>query len=296
MKTKGKSINLYLLDGTVNGCVKCSLMNWTGVAYKIPRTELDRCKDRSDLKQSGVYFLFGTSDDSGNDVVYIGQAGSRKNGEGILYRLQEHKRNQAKGYWTEAVVFTTSNNALGPTEISFLENRFYNLAKEAKRYEVKNENDPTLGNITEEKESELEEFIDNAEVIMGALGHKVFIPFDENPSQNNGQKEETSELGVFKLKSKNALGIGRRTSEGFVLVEGSLINPSVVNSCPKTTLKSRAKYAGLIDKNNKLTKTILLSSPSAAASFVTGTSINGMITWKNEAGLSLKELELLATG
>ena len=83
MKSRGKSINLFLMDGEATGRIKCTLANWTGVAYKIPRTELEKCKDREDLKQSGVYFLFGISDDSGKDMVYIGQAGSRKNGEGI---------------------------------------------------------------------------------------------------------------------------------------------------------------------------------------------------------------------
>lgn len=60
MAIRGKSINLYLMDGMANGRIKCTLANWTGVAYKIPRTELDKCKEREDLKQSGVYFLFGT--------------------------------------------------------------------------------------------------------------------------------------------------------------------------------------------------------------------------------------------
>ena len=87
MKSRGKSINLFLMDGEATGRIKCTLANWTGVAYKIPRTELEKCKDREDLKQSGVYFLFGISDDSGKEIVYIGQAGSRKNGEGILNRL-----------------------------------------------------------------------------------------------------------------------------------------------------------------------------------------------------------------
>ena len=161
MATRGKSINLFLMDGDASGRIKCTLANWTGVAYKIPRTELDKCKERNDLKQSGVYFLFGTSDETGNGVVYIGQAGARKNGEGILNRLMEHKRNPEKDYWTEAIFFTTSNNSLGPTEISYLENRFCNLAIAANRYDVKNGNDPTQGNITEEKESEMEEFIDS---------------------------------------------------------------------------------------------------------------------------------------
>lgn len=146
MVKRGKSINLFLMDGTAGGRIKCTLANWTGVAYKIPRTEIDMCKERADLKQSGVYFLFGESDQTGDNMVYIGQAGVRKNGEGILYRLQEHKRNPDKDYWTEAVVFTTSNNSFGPTEISYLENRFCKLSIEAKRYDVK-KGDSEYGNF-----------------------------------------------------------------------------------------------------------------------------------------------------
>lgn len=54
--------------------------------------------------------------------------------------------------WTEAIIFTTSSNSFGPTEISYLENRFCNLAMQANRYTIKNVNDPTPGNITDEKE------------------------------------------------------------------------------------------------------------------------------------------------
>ena len=178
MAVRGKSINLYLMDGSADGRIKCTLANWTGIAYRIPRTDIDLCKDRDHLKQSGVYFLFGVSDETGEPVVYIGQAGERKNGEGILQRLQEHKKSSDKDYWTEAIVFTTSGNTFGPTEISYLENRFCTLAVEAKRYIVKNANDPTQGHVTEEKESELEEFIDYSRVIMGTLGHKVFTPIN----------------------------------------------------------------------------------------------------------------------
>ena len=171
---------MFLMDGDVSGRIKYTLANWTGVAYKIPRTELEKCKERGDLKQSGVYFLFGTSDETGKGIVYIGQAGVRKNGEGLLNHLQEYHRNLEKGYWTDAIVFTTSNNSFGSTEISYLENRFCNMAVEAKRYVVKNGNDPTPGNITEEKESEMEEFIDYAKVIMGTLGHKLFESISKN--------------------------------------------------------------------------------------------------------------------
>lgn len=43
MATRGKSINLFLMDSEASGRIKCTLANWTGVAYKIPRTELDKC-------------------------------------------------------------------------------------------------------------------------------------------------------------------------------------------------------------------------------------------------------------
>lgn len=76
---KGKTFKLFLMDGDAVGRIKCTLANWTGIVYKIPRAYLDRCKDRTDLKQSGIYFLFG-KDNNDEDAVYIGQAGIRKNG------------------------------------------------------------------------------------------------------------------------------------------------------------------------------------------------------------------------
>lgn len=292
---RGKSINLFLMDGDANGRMKCTLANWTGVAYKIPRTELDRCKERDDLKQSGVYFLFGKTEDTDEDVVYIGQAGARKNGEGILNRLQEHKRNPEKDYWTEAIVFTTSNNSFGPTEISYLENRFCGLATQAKRYVVKNGNDPTPGNITEEKESELEEFIDNAKIIMGTLGHKVFVPIiiSTTVSTTDVPATLTTDVSdeILYFDHSGVKATGRRTSEGFVVFKGSQIAAKLTKSCPDPTLRNREKYTDKIDANFYLMEDILFTSPSSAASFIGGASLSGNATWCNADGITLKKLE-----
>lgn len=56
MKKRGKSINLFLIDGDARGRIKCALANWTGMAYKIPRTDLDKSKDREDLKIAEYIF------------------------------------------------------------------------------------------------------------------------------------------------------------------------------------------------------------------------------------------------
>lgn len=295
MVARGKSINLFLMDGTASGRIKCTLANWTGVAYKIPRTELDKCKERDDLKQSGVYFLFGTSDQTGENVVYVGQAGARKNGEGILCRLVEHKRNPDKDYWTEAIVFTTSNNSFGPTEISYLENRFCGLAMDANRYLIKNSNDPTPGNITEEKESELEEFIDYAKIVMGTLGHKLFEPLTEkyNPSTVDETTESEDLLLFMKRKSrKSGLVIEascKQTNEGFVILKGSHIETIDSDSIPPG-IKERRKKAK-IDEQGILQEDILVNSPSYAAAFVIGGHANGLTEWKTKDGISLKEIE-----
>ena len=297
MATRGKSINLFLMDGDPSGRIKCSLANWTGVAYKIPRTELDKCKGRDDLSQSGVYFLFGTSDQTGENVVYIGQAGVRKNGEGILYRLQEHKRNPDKDYWTEAVVFTTSNNSFGPTEISYLENRFTNLALTAKRYVIKNGNDPTLGNITEEKESELEEFLDYAKIVMGTLGHKVFEPLAEiKPSvePHNTSVSETSGLLLHMKRKSRKSGQTieadcKQTVEGFVVLRGSHIEPNDSDSIPPGIKEARQKAK--VNEEGVLQEDVLFKSPSYAAAFVIGGHANGLTEWKTDDGKTLKDIE-----
>ncbi len=296
MATHGKNIQLFLMDGDAAGRIKCTLANWTGVAFKIPRTELDKCKDREDLKQSGVYFLFGASDETGKGIVYIGQAGARKNGEGILNRLQEHKRNPEKDYWTEAIVFTTSNNSLGPTEISYLENRFCNMALKAKRYDVKNGNDPTPGNITEEKESEMEEFIDYAKVIMGTLGHKLFEPVNKpiaSSSQTTADETDNDTIELHLERTIKNVGKveanGAQTSEGFVVLQGSRISPIDDDTVPAVIKERRQK--ALLDENHVLQEDLLFTSPSYAAMFVIGKSANGLTSWKTTDGRTLKSLE-----
>lgn len=292
MAAHGKNINLFLMDGTASGRIKCTLANWTGVAYRIPRVDLDLCKERNDLKQSGIYFLFGVSDETAEQVVYVGQAGARKNGEGILYRLQEHRKNPDKDYWSEAVVFTTSNNSFGPTEISYLEHRFCAMANDAHRYVVKNGNDPTQGNVTEEKESELEEFIAYAKIIMGVLGHKVFEPLILPAAKDEGSEDPIAPMNPpFFIKKRGANACAVQTAEGFIVLAGSVIRRDPVPSCPNSALSAREQYAQIIDEKMTLSKDIPFKTPSGAAAFVLGRSANGNAEWKTAQGITFGNYE-----
>lgn len=293
--SRGKTIQLFLMDGTPKGRIKATLANWTGIAYKIPRTELDKAKTINYLKQSGVYFLFSTSDETQENIVYIGQAGTRKNGEGILNRLQEHKRNPDKEYWTEAVTFTTTNNTFGPTEISYLESQFTKLASESERYVVKNGNEPSQGHVTEEKESELEEFIDYAKIVIGTLGYNVFEPLlDEVEPTSILNLASSNDLPLyFTRKSKKSnqtiQASARQTSEGIVLLKGSHIEMVDSKRIPEKIKKMRKKEGLVV--NGILQENLLFNSPSYAAAFVIGGNINGKEYWKDENGHSLNDIE-----
>lgn len=279
MSAVRKNINLFLMDGEPSGRLKCSLLNWTGLGYKVPRSYLPQCADLKYLKQSGVYFLFG-ADKEGNPAVYVGQAGARKNKEGLLNRIKES--HNSIELWTDAVMFTTTNDSLGPTEISYLENRFCNMALKAKRYIVKNANDPTSGNLTEEKEAEMEEFIQYASLVIGVLGYKVFeslIPV--------GVVDSKTTMLYFKKTGIDAKAL--ITNEGFVLCQNSQISPTTTKSCPSIALNMRQKYNGFI-KDWTTTEDILFTSPSSAAAFVGGSSLSGNEMWRTSDGTPLKAL------
>lgn len=294
MSNRSKNINMFLMDGEVTGKIKCTLSNWTGVIYKIPRIQLADLKLRDEMKQSGIYFLFGRDEEKQKDITYIGQATTRKNGEGVLLRVQEHTRDSHADYFNDVIILTTQNNSFGPTEISYLENKFTQLAKESGRFIVKNSNDPNPGNVTEEKESELDEIVENTLMIVGTLGYRVFVPMTKISEKDLSNDQLTYLYLKRKSKKSNKVieACCERTSEGFVVLEGSQIELIDSNVIPSSLQKLRKE---LIDtnviKDGILQEKQLFSSPSYAAAFVIGMNTNGRMDWKDKNGKTLKELE-----
>ena len=138
----GKTIKLFLIDGTANSRISCELSNWTGKAYKIPRNNLKQCVDRPELETTGVYMLFGKSSNTvSKNMIYIGEA------ENIYKRLQQHLKE--KDFWNEAVVFISKDENLNKAHIKYLENRLHQIAYEANRFEILNNQIPTQSSVSE---------------------------------------------------------------------------------------------------------------------------------------------------
>lgn len=167
-----------------------------------------------------------------------------KNGKGVLFRVIEHLKDDV--YFSDVVLLTTQNNSFGPTEISYLENRFTNMAIDIDRYIVCNSNDPNPGNVTEEKESELEDFIEYSKMVLGVLGYKIFVPLVKKESKNIKGEQNTEELYLYlsrksKKSNKKIEAKCMRTSEGFVVLRDSMIEEIDLKAIPKTIKELRKK-------------------------------------------------------
>ena len=290
MADKGKVLTLFFMDENLEGRIKCTIGGSKYLAYKISRSDIDLCKNIDKLKQSGIYFLFGAPNEiDAREVVYIGQANERKNGEGLLNRLTEHKRNSTKGYWNYTIAFTTIGGALGSTELNYLENYFCNLANEANRYLVKFGHEPTIGSISDEQICSLNSFISDVELILTALNYKVFIPIKQTQKSLN-----TTENNVFYLERKNretgitVKAIGQKTKDGFVVFKGSYVAEKNMKVLYPTVRELRQKVK--VGKDRLLQDDMLFSSPSYAAAFIIGGNTNGLMDWKTKDGIPLKNL------
>ena len=80
-----------------------------------------------------------------------------------------------------------------------------------------------------------------------------------------------------------------QTTEGFVVFAGSCISPLDGDTISEPIKEKRKK--AILDANGKLTEDLLFTSPSYAANFVTGKSANGLTSWKDADGNTLKSLE-----
>jgi hypothetical protein len=282
----GKTIKLFLIDGDTNGRLTCELSNWTGKAYKLPRNLIKICTDRPEIQTTGVYMLLNKSADlSEKGQLYIGEA------ENIFNRLTQHVKE--KDFWNEAIVFISKDDNLNKAHIKYLENRLHDIACSANRYELINNQKPTQSSISESDKAEMEEFLSNILTLVSTLGYNAFEQIrqvDTKAQTDNGED-------LFYISAtRGANGIGKTTSEGFVVFENSQVADPITNSYPKTMQKLRDTLISegvIVKENDKLImkRDYLFSSSSSAAMIIMGRSANGLTEWKMKSGKTLQEYE-----
>ena len=291
-----KTLQVFLMDGAPTGRLKCTLDNWTGLVYVVPRTSLNADGHPEAFEGTGVYLLLGQDADSGDDVVYVGQAVGRANGNGMVGRIREHVRKEAHDFWNRAILLSTLGDTFGPTEVTYLEHYFHQAASTAGRFTVDNAVAPSQGNVTEEKKAELEEYADKAKILISALGHRVFESADGSHAvvaagRTTQAPEAEPKRTLFTMTVNGVRAQGHPTPDGFVVLRGSGLMEGLRPSAPAGVRASRERFAGHIGADGVLIEDVSFTSSSAAAGFVAGGSMSGPSSWRAPDGRTLGEVE-----
>src|SRR5436305_9983610 len=120
-ETFGKSIRIFLKDGSVTGIKFCELVNHAILAVACPRNRLSELANEVEPNRPGIYFLFGLDEESTQMKAYIGEA------ENVYNRLQNHSIN--KEFWNEVVFIVSKDENLTKSHVKYLESRLVQLAK-----------------------------------------------------------------------------------------------------------------------------------------------------------------------
>ena len=67
-------LQFILEEENPNGIIECSVDDWFGISYKIPRNKLKEASKLKYAHNTGVYILFGEDEETAEKIAYIGEA------------------------------------------------------------------------------------------------------------------------------------------------------------------------------------------------------------------------------
>ena len=273
----GTTIQIFLPDGNPRSLKIAEITNRTVQAMLIPRAKLEGAAQRSELKNVGVYFLIGSSDEDSKPFVYIGEA------EECLARLKQ--QNKQKDFWNTAIAVTSKTQHFTKTHIKFLESYCYTEAQKAGRYKLENSSIPTKPYVSEPMEADLIDNFDTIKTLVATLGYPIF-----------DQIKKPQKKDMLYCKGKQAKAEGEYTEDGLVVFAGSTCNLEETKSAGTyvKTWRDQLIKDGVLQKGEdvcKFTQDHIFSSPSTAACVALGRNANGWLEWKYKDGKTLDEVK-----
>ncbi|MBT2971172.1 MAG: hypothetical protein B6D72_06875 [gamma proteobacterium symbiont of Ctena orbiculata] len=269
-------MKLFLAKGSPSSLRTGEISNWTGKAISAPRTELYDFLKREETKGPGIYFLSGTDPESGEPALYIGEA------ETVAARIKNHAE---KDFWVNVTAFVSKDENLTKAHIRYLEGTLIDIAGKKSGFVLLNSTS-SGAKLPESDAAEMDIFLDKVFQLLPVLGITHFRDLVEKPST---QKEHLY-CTIKGLKAK-----GKRTSNGFLVFKGSKGVPDPRPSATKMKGKrNKLLSAGVLAENGdfiEFIKNYEFTSPSAAASMIRGGASNGLTSWKDAKGKSLKQIE-----
>ena len=273
---KGRTVRIYLVDGTPSGVLAAEIMNWTGRVTVAPRSQLPDLANRPEVRRTGVYVLSGSSlDNPAQEVIYVGES------DNVWERLAQHNRDAAKEFWNRTVIITSKDENLTKAHVRYLESRLIQAAVEAKRGEVANGTNPEPTILPEPDIADMDGFLEQVQMLLPVLGFNFATPL-QAPSVG----QATAEAPILHLTYGGSTADAQEINGEFVVFKGATARkrntPSLASSLiqMRQQLLQEGKLADSSDPEYwTFAQNVPFSSLSTAAAVVGGAQLNGRTAW-----------------
>lgn len=254
----------------------------------VPRSQLAEFLVRPEAQRPGVYVLLGPDPEASGELAYIGEA------DPLGRRLEQHAA--SRDFWTVAFAFTDKDSHLNKAHGLHLEARLIELAREARRCKLHNQQQGRSISLSEVDRAEAEGYLSELLLCCPVLGLRLF----ERPQAPSPASTSSAALGpasaptLFHLRGPDADGQGYESPGGFTVLEGARARLVFVDSSPDSVvaIRQRLTEQGVFAVDGQgliLSQSYEFNSPSQAAVMLLARSAIGLIEWKDASGLTPRE-------
>lgn len=295
--TLGRTLRLYLADGSPSGLIVAEILNWTGKVLSFPRTLLPTVlKTREEMGKTGVYFLVGPDPENPYRCeVYVGES------DDIAVRLKNHDKDDNKEFCEQVALVVSKDENLTKAHVRYLEARLIEIIRQSGGATLKNGTIGSPVTLPESDKDDMEYFLQQIRVILPVLGLNFLqeLPKIETVAFKDQVYDvvEKADSPQFELTFLNGkIQAEAYEAEGqFVVRAGAICRHPDEATKPlfepryayiMEDLRSSVSNGTLIEDSTlpkglvRLTRDKAFKSPSRAASFVCANPMSGPNYWK----------------
>lgn len=287
----GKSIRLFLVDGTPQGLMTLEVVNWTGHILTAPRSKIAELIKREEMNRTGVYFLSGPDPEGNSEkpVVYIGES------DNVGNRLAQHNKDEDKQFWERACIITSKDQNLTKAHAKYLESRLITIAEAAGLAKLANGTAPAFDRLPEGDIADMEYFISQIRLVLPVVGLDILRdkPRISANSKQPGAKfisnDEFKASPTFEIQARKhgIKALAKEVDGDFILLAGSETQPKWIGVTDDgykkrhdAMLADKKIIVDTVSQKGVVQEDVVFSSPSAAAAVVLGRASNGRTEWK----------------
>jgi hypothetical protein len=276
-----RKITIFQMDDTENSPKAIDIgASSMMVLYSPVACIRDLLERRKEFENPGVYILKFDSDDSNYpEIVYVGEA------ENLKTRIKQHLTDDKQNFIECISVVSTKEGELTKAHIKNMESRLYQEINVAKGSKLMNSSVPTLSTLSDADECIIDDFIDKLKIVLPLCGFKCLIPV-------TALKITVENVYSIDSKGKGIHADMIIADNAYIVLKNSTACKEVTKSFSYNKQRDKLIDSGVLVIENGLYKFIdntKFNSASQASSVVFGAMSNGLDSWKDSMGKTLKD-------